>query len=40
MPTKPLKSCAVSGWPNLTSGTYCEKHRRKEIFSIQGLVAM
>lgn len=29
MPTKPLKPCAVSGCPNLTSGTYCEKHRKE-----------
>ena len=29
MPTKPLKPCAVSGCPNLTDGTYCEKHRKE-----------
>ncbi len=27
MPTKPMKPCKYPGCPNLTSGTYCEKHK-------------
>lgn len=30
MPHKPLKPCAYPGCPNLTDGTYCEKHRNSE----------
>jgi 5-methylcytosine-specific restriction protein A len=27
MPHKPLKPCKYPGCPNLTDGTYCEKHK-------------
>lgn len=30
MPYKPMKPCAVPGCPNLTTGRYCDKHKREE----------
>ena len=29
MPRKPKKPCAYPGCPNLTDGTYCDKHRKE-----------
>ena len=29
MPFKPLKPCSYPGCPNLTSGTYCDKHAKE-----------
>lgn len=29
MPRKPKKPCAYPGCPNLTNGTYCDKHRKE-----------
>ena len=30
MPKKPLKPCSFPGCPNLTEGTYCEKHKKEQ----------
>ena len=29
MPTKPKKPCSYPGCPNLTTGKYCEEHKKK-----------
>lgn len=31
MPYKPKKPCAFPGCPNLTDGTYCEKHKKEAV---------
>lgn len=33
MPYKPLKPCRCAGCPNLTDGTYCDKH--KELLRLE-----
>ena len=31
MPYKPKKPCAFPSCPNLTDGTYCEKHKKEAV---------
>ncbi len=31
MPHKPLKPCRYPGCPNLTDGTYCDKHKAQMV---------